>query len=151
MEVQDYINIVSDKKGANLSAEWKRPMKVRKTAGEISVEKVTKCVVRGGIDYDNIGVVKEGREDGTLPQENAGLPWGEWIAFPFHIAHKGNDYLRLYPASGIEFTPKTTYYLNGEEVGKDIVEPLCLASEFKVNEQKPLCFTIKAESLVSIG
>jgi len=151
MNVAEYIETVSAKKGANLSAEWKRPMKVRKSAGDVVVEKITHAVVRGGVDYENIGTVKEGREDGTLPKENAGLPWGEWAEFPFHITHKGTDYLRLYPSSGIDFTPKTQYFLNGEEVGKEIVEPLCLASEFKVNDQKPTCFTIKAEALVRIG
>lgn len=151
MEVQDYINIVSEKKGANLRAVWERPMKVLKSAGEVTITKMTSAVVRGGIDYDNIKSVQEGRENGEKPEENAGLPWGEWVAFPFHIAHKGNDYLRLYPASGIQFTPKVVYFMNGKLVDKDIVEPLCLASEFKVNENIPECFTIKAESLVSIG
>lgn len=152
MEVSNFINAVSGVKGANLSATWVRPLKVRKSAGEgITVEKRTTAVIRTGVDYDNLQVVKEGREDGTLPEQNEGLPWGEWVQFPYHIKHKDQDYLRLYPASGLNFTPKVEYFLNGESVSKDIVEPLCLASEFKVNEEQPTCFTIKAASLVSIG
>lgn len=151
MEVQKYIEIVGQKKGANLRAVWERPMKVRKSAGDVTITKMTSAVVRGGIDYDNIKTVQEGRENGEKPAENAGLTWGEWVEFPFHIAHKGNDYLRLYPASGIEFTPNVVYFMNGKEVKKDEIESLCLASEFKVNEKKPECFTIKAENLITIG
>jgi len=127
-----------------------RPLKTRKAVTD-TVEKRTEAVIRTGVDYDKIKTVQEGREDGSKPEKNAGLPWGEWVEFPWHIQHKGTDYLRLYPASGLEFQAKTTYYLNGEEVAQEIVEPLCLASEFKVNEKKPECFTIKAAALESIG
>lgn len=135
MEVSKYIEIVSEKKGANLKAEFKKDLKVRKNAGEVSVQKVTKCVVRGGIQYDNMKAVQEGREDGTKPEENAGLPWGEWKEYPYHIAHKAQDFLRIYPASGIEFKPKVTYFMDGEEVDMEVVMPLCLASEFDINKK----------------
>lgn len=150
MKVETFIATVSGAKGANLKALWKRPLKVRKGVLD-SVEKFTQAVVRTGVDYDNIKVVREGREDGSIPAENAGLPWGEWVQFPYHITHKGADYLRLYPASGIEFTPKVTYFLNGNVVTKEAVEALCLASEFNVSDDKPTCFTIKADSLVAIA
>lgn len=151
MEASKYIEYVGQRKGQNLKAVWVRPMKVRKSAEGVTLTKMTSAVVRGGIDYDNIKTVKEGRVDGTLPEKNEGLPWGEWKSFPYSITHKETDYLRLYPASGIEFHPKVVYFMNGERVGKDIVEPLCLASEFKANEEMPKCFTIKADSLISIG
>jgi hypothetical protein len=149
MDVNTFIQSVSGVKGANLKATWVRPMKVRKGV-EAVIEKKTSAIIRTGVDYDNIQTVKEGRADGTLPEKNEGLPWGQWATFPYHITHKDTDYLRLYPASGLEFKPEVHYILNGQEVGKEIVEPLCLASEFKVNEEKPTCFTIKAETLVSI-
>ncbi len=112
--------------------------------------------MRGGIDYDNMKVVKEGREDGSLPSENAGLPWGEWAEFPYHIAHKGQDYARFYPASGNDistgkgFVPHVEYYLNGELTTKEAVTSICLASEFPNREETPLCFTIKAENVRAI-
>lgn len=157
MNIEKIKGIVKPRKGANLSAVIRKDMKVRSSYRERKVEKVTKLVIRGGIDYDNMGVVKEGREDGTLPKENAGLPWGEWVEFPLHITHKGTDYVRFYPASGInlatgeEFIPEVTYFLDGKEVEKSEIEPLCLASEFpKPKDEKPLCFTIKAENVVDI-
>lgn len=150
MKIEEFKAIVSSRKGQNLSAIFGRPMKTRK--GVIgNVEKVSSVVIRGGIDYDNMNVVKEGREDGTLPAENAGLPWGEWAEFPLHIAHKGIDYARLYPASGLDFRPKVEYYLDGVLVEKSVIEPLCLASEFpKKGDEAPLCYTIKAENLRAI-
>ena len=115
------------------------------------VEKVTSMIIRGGIEYDNQGVVIEGRENGSLPEENAGLPWGQWAEYPFHIEHKGSDYARFYSASGIAFEPKVEYYLNGELTTKAAIEPLCLASEFrKSDEPAPLAMTIKADNVRAI-
>jgi hypothetical protein len=54
-------------------------------------------------------------------------------------------------STGGEFIPKTEYYLNGEVVDKSVIEPLCLASEFrKPSDDKPLCYTIKAENVKAI-
>jgi len=147
---------LSSKKGANLTASWGKTLKTRKGV-EDKVEKMTKMVIRGGITYDNMGIVQEKREDGSLPSENAGLPWGEWAEFPYHITHKGTDYVRFYPASGIniatgsDFYPEVTYLLNGNPVEKTVIEALCLASEFPKREEKPLCFTVKAENVISLG
>jgi hypothetical protein len=115
------------------------------------VEKVTSMIIRGGIEYDNQKVVVEGREDGTLPEENAGLPWGDWSEYPYHISHKGSDYARFYMASGISFEPKTEYYLDGKLTTKAKVEHLCLASEFRKSEEPPpLAMTIKADNVRAI-
>jgi hypothetical protein len=150
MEVSTFIGSVSGVKGANLKALWKRNLKTRKGVQNV-VTKITTAVIRTGVDYDNIKTVIEGRQDGTLPEQNAGLPWGEWVQFPYHIQHKGQDYLRMYPASGLDFTPKTTYFIDGNEARREDVETLCLASEFRINEESPTCFTIKADSLMFIG
>ncbi len=150
MNINEITEIIKGHKGQNLRAVWIRPMKTRKGVLNV-VEKMTTAVIRGGVNYDNITRVIEGREDGTLPAENAGLKWGEWVEFPFHITHKGGDYVRLYPASGLDFVPTVTYFIDGVEVSKEEVEALCLASEFRKTDDKPLCFTLKAESVVSIG
>lgn len=150
MKIQDIIAKVQTRKGANLSATIHKTLKTRKGVEDV-VEKKTSLVIRGGIDYDNIALVQEMRENGALPDENAGLPWGEWIQFPYHIAHKGQDYARFYPASGIDFSTHVEYYKNGNVATKSEVEALCPKSEFPEREDKPLCYTIKAENVVSIG
>jgi len=142
-------NILSTRKGQNLSAIIGKELKTRKGVTDC-VEKVTSIVVRGGIDYDNQAVVQEGRENGTLPEENAGLPWGQWAEFPYHITHKEQDYVRFYSASGLAFEPKVEYYLNGVQVDKATIQPLCLASEFPNRQDAPLAMTIKADNVKAI-
>lgn len=155
MKISEIKNAISTRKGSNVRAIWGKQLKTYKGITDV-VEKVTSLVVRGGIDYDNMAVVKEGREDGSLPEENAGLPWGQWAEFPYHIEHKGQDYARFYPASGVDiatgnaFVPSVEYYLNGELTTKQMVSGLCLASEFPNREEAPLCYTIKAENVKAI-
>lgn len=136
-------------KGSNLSAIFGKQLKTRKGIDSI-VEKVTRIVVSSGKTYDNQALVKEGREDGTLPEENAGLPWGQWAEFPYHITHKEQDYVRFYSASGVAFEPKVEYYLNGVQVDKATIQPLCLASEFPSRTEAPLAMTVKAENVKAI-
>ncbi len=136
-------------KGSNLSAIFGKQLKTRKGVDSI-VEKVTRIVVSSGKTYDNQALVKEGREDGTLPEENAGLPWGQWAEFPYHITHKEQDYVRFYSASGVAFEPKVEYYLNGVQVDKATIQPLCLASEFPSRMEAPLAMTVKAENVKAI-
>ena len=155
MEISEIKNAISTRKGSNVRAIWAKNLKTRKGVSDV-VEKVTSLVVRGGIDYDNMKTVKEGREDGSLPSENAGLPWGEWAEFPYHITHKGTEYARFYPASGIDiatgaaFVPHVEYFLNGNPVEKKDIQQICLASEFPNRDETPLCFTIKADNVRSI-
>jgi hypothetical protein len=166
VNIVDIKNILATRKGQNLSVVIGKQLKTYKKVLDIVpigeteeiltgvapvVEKVTSFVIRGGIEYDNQKIVKEGREDGSLPEENAGLPWGQWAEYPFHIEHKGSDYARFYAASGLSFEPKVEYFLNGKLTTKAVIEPLCLASEFrKSDEPMPLCMTIKAENVKAI-
>lgn len=149
MQIGEIKDIIKSRKGSNLSVIIGKTLKTRKGVSDL-VEKVTSIVIRGGIDYDNQKAVQEKRESGELPAENAGLPWGEWVEFPLHIAHKGTDYARFYPASGIDFPVKSEYYLNGELTTKEAVQSLCLASEFPQKKDEPLCYTIKAENVRAI-
>jgi hypothetical protein len=149
VNITEIKNILATRKGQNLSAIFGKELKTRKGVENV-VEKVTSIVVRGGIDYDNQALVKEGREDGTLPEENAGLPWGEWAEFPYHITHKDQDYVRFYSASGLAFEPKVEYYLDGVQVDKATIQPLCLASEFPNRTDAPLAMTVKAENVKAI-
>ncbi len=106
MKIEEIKSVIKSHKGQNLSVILGKQLKTRKRildsamigdneitiTGEAPVvEKVTSIVIRGGVEYDNQKVVMEGRDDGTLPEENAGLPWGQWVEYPFHIEHKGSD------------------------------------------------------------
>ena len=152
MNIEDIKAAIKPRKGSNLSAIVVKTLKTKVSYKDKNITKKTKLVIRGGIGYDNQKAVMEGREDGSLPSENQGLPWGEWADDTgIHITHKGTDYARMYPASGIAFTPKVQYFLDGVEVDKDAIREFCLASEFpKPDDKEPLCFTIKAENIQEI-
>jgi hypothetical protein len=150
MNSDKIIETLESHKGQNLRAKWRKPLKTRKGVEDV-IEKETQIIVRGGVDYDNIGVVQEKRENGELPTENAGLPWGQWKKFPIIIEHKEQEYARLYPASGINFPVKTKYFFNGIEVPKDEVKEFCLKSEFPEKDEAPLCYTVKVNSIVELG
>jgi hypothetical protein len=103
--------------------------------------------IRAGIDYDNLKAVKEKREDGTLPEVNQGLPWGQWVSFPYLIEHKGSHYIRLYPSGHVE----TSYFLNGQPVEIEQIKEFVLASELpKENSEKPDCITVNLENIVEL-
>ena len=149
MDINEIKEIIKNRKGANLRAIWGKSLKTRKEYKDQLVEKVTSIVIRGGIDFANLGVVKEGIESGERGEVQS-LPWGEWGEFPLHITHKGADYARFYPASGIDFPTKVEYYLNGELATKEAVQSMCLASEFPNRDEAPLCYTVKAENVRAI-
>lgn len=130
-----------------------RPVKIKKGANASPINKESIFQCRIGVNYDNISAVKEKRVDGSLPEENAGLPWGKWVKFPFLIEHNGEFYLRCTTLKNSVKT-KTKYVAvsNGNEVAIDDVKSIALASEF------PKCpsqvasdiFNIKVSSIIDI-
>lgn len=59
--------------GGFISAVWQRDCKVRKGVTARIEKRVAAHSLTFGVNYDNRQVVKDGREDGSLPAENAGL------------------------------------------------------------------------------
>jgi len=145
-------------KGQNVRVKWVRPVKVKK--GQTVFFKETSGKFSAGIDYENMAKVEEGRDNGDLPSENAGLPWGHWINFPYIIGHKGKTYVRLYPPSENRSTkenvkksiPKVRFLTaDGVEVSPEVVKAVALASEFPKEKTEVLCFTVDADNIVEIG
>jgi len=71
--------------------------------------KQVEAVIRTGIDYANLGI--------NADTETGGLPWGEWVVFPYIIRHKDKWYGRLHIKEG---TMRVRYFVDGDEVGEDI-------------------------------
>lgn len=134
-------------RGQIVTLKTVRTMKVRK--GQPEVLKESTFQTRLGVNYDNIASVQEKREEGKLPEENAGLQWGEWLIFPHIIAHKGNHYYRCTRVNS-GFIPKVCYYQNGKEISKDEAKAVCLANEFREGQDNEV-FTIKVESIVEVN
>ncbi len=145
-------------KGQNVVVRWVRPVKVRKN--QTVYFKETSGKFSAGFPYDNMALVQQARENGDLPEENAGLPWGHWINYPYLIGHQGKVYIRLYPCSENRSTdekvkksiPKVRFLTaDGVEVTPDTVKAAALASEFPEDKKRPLCMTILADHIVQIG
>ena len=69
-------------KGQIVTITTCRDVKYRKDTQTAQTSKVSTFQCRMGVNYDNLKVVQEKREDGSLPAENAGLNGMEWVQFP---------------------------------------------------------------------
>jgi len=147
-------DLFMSKRGQICSVTYERPLKTRKSAGDIKVtKKVEGLLCRAGIEYDNQAAVQEKRETGELPPENAGLPWGEWDQYPYTIKHKGETYFRFSTLNNPTSSHKTTYlhYLDPEhpiEISEDDAKEMCLASEFY--EKSLDVFTLKEPNIIEL-
>ena len=134
------------KKGQICSLDMEKKIKTRKNFSGTIVKKTT-MTVRAGVNYDNISAVKEGRETGELPSENAGLPWGKWKVFPYVIEHNGKDYFRFSKLNGGKI--ETKFFLDGKEVDRSEIEEFALASEFS-NKGDFEVFSVSEENVKAI-
>lgn len=147
MNLPSLISKALAKQGQFTGFLWNRPAKVRKGCA-VEITKEVRCVARVGVDHEHRAKVQAARESGELPSENQGLPWGQWLLFPYLITHKGKLYLRIYPVEGRR--PHVIYRMNGQIVSKEEIKQFCLASEFsEVNEQIG-CMTLSVEHLKQV-
>lgn len=139
--------VKNNKRGTFKSAVWERPCKTKKAFNNMVIMKRTEAVVRLGIEYDNIQAVKDKKASGELPEQNQGLPWGEWALFPYLISHKGNTYLRMTPSK----THKThvTYFVNGVVTPYENIENMLLASEKQKKDDIDV-FSININNIISL-
>lgn len=117
------------KGGQFVKVQMKKELKTKKAFSHHKIVKISEFVARSGVEYDNQKDVQTKRENGELPQQNAGLPWGEWEVYPYSIKHKGARYLRFATAKTAKRAP-AIYLLDGVPVEADEVKAMCLASEF---------------------
>lgn len=141
------LELLMSRKGQIVTVKTQRPVKMKK--GQAEVFKASEFQCRVGVNYDNIAAVKEGRASGELPAENAGLPWGEWLEFPYTIGHKGETYVRCTLLNnGFRRAPVFTL-ADGTVVDKETVKAGALASEFREGDDS-VVFNIKVSSLVEV-
>jgi hypothetical protein len=109
-------------KGSNIVLEWVRDMDTRKGV-EVPFSKSVRMIGRIGINYDNMAAVQDKRENGELPAENAGLPWGKWSEYPWLIEHKDKHYVRLYNGTSASVKPEVHFFKSGVETTLREIEP----------------------------
>ena len=137
--------------GQFVKVKWQSDPKPAAAFKSFQLKKITEGVCRAGIDYANLGVVKEGIESGERGEVQP-LPWGEWLSFPYIITHKGSEYIRLYPSI---HKPHSIFYVNDELVTKEEFAKYLTPSEASKllnpqGEDVPLCFTIKSDNILEI-
>jgi hypothetical protein len=148
--INDKLQLIIDNTNAGrfTRVEWERLLKVKK--GVDPIIKATSATLTLGTSYDSKAIVKEKRENGDLPAENAGLPWGEWLQYPWVIAHKGEQYLRCSVVKNDRNPPKVSFFQGGVEISRDQAKAQAYASEF-YDRDDLIVFNLKAESIKSIS
>ena len=141
------LELLMSRKGQIVTVKTQRPVKMKR--GQPEVFKASEFQCRVGVNYDNIAVVKEGRATGELPAENAGLPWGEWLEFPYTIGHKGETYVRCTLLNNAFRRAPVFTLADGTVVDRETVKAGALASEFRDGDDS-VVFNIKVSSLVEV-
>jgi hypothetical protein len=116
-------------KGQIVTLTTAREVKYRKDSPTAQTIKVSTFQCRMGVNYDNLKVVQEKREDGSLPAENAGLNGMEWVQFP-HLLRgikSGTYQMRCTRFNGN--ASKVAFVRNGEEISREDALVGTLASE----------------------
>jgi len=111
--------------------------------------KRTKMLCRIGVAYDNKAAVIEGRDNGDLPAENAGLNGFEWEQYPtiLKAIKTGLLYIRLEKGTFKNVQTVVQYFLDGQEVKKADYEHTMLASETTEREDFAGTFNCKIETI----
>lgn len=149
-------------KGSFLRAKFASEKKPKAASKGRELVKITEGVFRAGIDYANLGAVKEGIANGERGDVQS-LPFGEWVSFPFIIRHRPKNtgvetkYLRLYPRhyrdkeTGRLTTdyPSSTYFVDGNEVSKDEFYSH-LPPSARNRDSAPDCITVKENGFLEL-
>lgn len=153
MRYEEIMNIINNTgKGTIHTMTYGKELKTRKGV-TAKISKKTVMQIRMGVDYDHLATTIEGRKDGTLPPENAGLnPSLKWVdkGRNFLINTKtGRVMLRVAYANGNP--TKTQYYKDGVPVEKADIEALCLKSEIgSPGKATPSVINISIDKIMSI-
>lgn len=148
MNIQNIMSVLGGVSGNHVSVSFKTEPTPAAAFKNLALKKITTGAFRAGIDYANLSVVKEGIENGERGEVES-LPWGEWVEFPYHINHKGKDYVRLYPpVGGYIQIPKVQYFINEQEVDKETFNSMLTPSAAKAKNKN--CFTVAADNILSI-
>lgn len=143
--------IVEDKrKGSFFRAYWKtRQDPSKEYKNQVVLQRMTTAVVRLGIDYSNLGIVKKGIENKERGPVGPLNPLGsEWLFFPFVLkTTKGTDCFRIYQNPTNKLS--TTFLVDGCEVTEEEYCRYLTPSEVKAVKDRDnrVCFSVNIENL----
>lgn len=110
--------------------------------------KTTVAAVEVGTPFADLTNVKAAQVAGKRGPVGE-LPWGEWLAFPYVITHKGNEYLRvnLAPAGVVS----VTCTVDGVEVDRETFDTYVVPSMRAGAKPMPDTVTIPLANIRSLG
>ena len=128
--------------GANvLHVEWTgTAVKPAAAHKERVLTKTVSATVLTGVEYPKLAV-NDGATTGSLP-------WGEWVAYPHIITHKGVEYARLYTVHG---TVKAAYFVDGIKVDRAVFESYLTPSARGTKRPHGGTLTVKLANLRVLG
>lgn len=148
----EILNRLLKSKGTHTTLRYKTEDKPAAAFKGTSLKRVVKGAFRSGIAFENLKEVKEAIASGERGEVQS-LPWGEWKQFPHIITHKGNDYIRIYPAVGVGQVPSTTYLVNEEEVNKETYLTYLTESDRKKktdSSEAPLTMSLNVYNILDL-
>ncbi|CAB4167431.1 hypothetical protein UFOVP861_22 [uncultured Caudovirales phage] len=160
---QSLIDTVKTCKGQFVRVEYKTTVKLAAAHKNVQVIKHVEGIFRTGIDYAHKASVQAAIASGERGEVQS-LPWGEWAVFPWIIAHKGAEYVRLYPVQSQHCTTRYEILKDGvpqsailgTSIKEQVSEYLTPAEKEKLlnpdSDRAPLeCITKKIEDVKIIG
>ena len=154
MTATEILNSIRHHPGAMMRVVIESPVPTLKSVQGVTVVKRSELFVTAGTEFANRKDVREAIEAGERGQVGP-LPWGVWAEYPFIIAHKGNEYVRLYPPSEAQLehfnlAPKATFFANGQEISREQAIEFC-GSKAKSDDSRHDAFAVNAANIVAIG
>jgi len=139
-----------DHKGEWMNAEWETETKPAAKHKGVTLTKRCTAVVRTGVAFANLGVVKDAIEAGERGEVGSLPSWQEWAAFPFILRHKtkGTEYVRLTLAGSDRISVRL--FVNGTEVDRETFNGYLTPSDAKGGE-KPEVISVKLENIRRLG
>jgi hypothetical protein len=135
-------------KGQIVTLTTSRQMKMK--AGFPATTKVSTFQCRMGCNYDNIAAVKEGRADGTLPAENAGLNGVVWAIFPHLLIGEKSGRFQL-RCTKLDGNPTVTkFYRDGAEISQKDALTGAYASE-QPRDEVPNVFNVMVDNITHVN
>lgn len=144
-------NLKTKADGADFTVQYvgDLPLNAAAKKAGITAYKTTQMKVQKGLKYSELQSVKDKINEGFELSHT--LPWGSWKEGyeGLLIEHKGNDYIRLYPANDV---PKTTYFINNNEMTYDeLKESGYLVNSFFNKKESALeVLTIKVGNIIKL-
>lgn len=148
---QSIVDVLAARRGQFIRIEYSTFPEPAAAHRGRSLHKRTTMVVRTGVGFENLASVKLAIAAGERGEVQP-LKWGEWAAYPWVIAHKGAEYLRL-TIDGIPQRAESVYEIDGVKVTR--AEFLALLTPAKQREaesgDRPEVLTVKMENIHALA